>query len=289
MICRAIGFVIAAIIVGLITWWLIGTVPVVLAIIAFLGLFALGLWLVMAYCGTPNPAVASEQVASAAPAAASVAATSDAAAPAAAAPESAAPETAEQAEARRKAEAVAAADAKRKADAAAKAAAKAKADARAAAAREKAAADAAAAAAAEEERRAEEGRIAAEAEAKAKADAQAVAAAAAGTSAPQPAAASDADAGSKPATLSGARDGNPDDLKQIKGVGPKMEAMLNDLGFYHFDQIASWSAEEVAWVDANLEGFKGRVSRDEWVKQAGILATGGETEFSKRVEDGDVY
>ena len=95
--------------------------------------------------------------------------------------------------------------------------------------------------------------------------------------------------GSKPATLSAARDGGPDNLKEIKGVGPKMETMLHGMGFYHFDQIAAWTSDEVAWVDANLEGFKGRVSRDNWVEQAKVLASGGETEFSKRVEDGDVY
>ena len=61
------------------------------------------------------------------------------------------------------------------------------------------------------------------------------------------------------------------------------------MGVYHFDQVASWSADEIAWVDANLEGFKGRVSRDNWVDQAKLLASGGETEFSKRVEGGDVY
>lgn len=95
--------------------------------------------------------------------------------------------------------------------------------------------------------------------------------------------------GEKPETLTAARDGKPDNLKEIKGVGPKMERMLNELGFYHFDQIAGWSDQEVAWVDANLEGFKGRVSRDEWVSQAKILASGAETEFSKRVDKGDVY
>ncbi len=97
------------------------------------------------------------------------------------------------------------------------------------------------------------------------------------------------DEGTKPATLDGPRNGKADNLKEIKGVGPKMEKLLNSLGFYHFDQVAGWSADEVAWVDANLEGFKGRVSRDKWVDQAKILASGGETEFSKRVEDGDVY
>jgi NADH-quinone oxidoreductase subunit E len=94
--------------------------------------------------------------------------------------------------------------------------------------------------------------------------------------------------GTKPATLSAPR-GTADDLKKIKGVGPKLEAMLHGMGFYHFDQIANWTAAEVAWVDENLEGFKGRVSRDGWVAQARILASGGETEFSQRVGGGDVY
>jgi predicted flap endonuclease-1-like 5' DNA nuclease len=95
--------------------------------------------------------------------------------------------------------------------------------------------------------------------------------------------------GTKPAMLKAARGGKADDLKKIKGVGPKLEAMLHGMGFYHFDQIANWTAAEVAWVDENLEGFKGRVSRDGWVAQAKILAAGGETEFSQRVEEGDVY
>ena len=95
--------------------------------------------------------------------------------------------------------------------------------------------------------------------------------------------------GTKPAGLSAARDGQPDDLKKIKGVGPKLEIMLNEMGYFHFDQIAAWTADEVAWVDQNLKGFKGRVSRDSWVDQATQLATGGETEFSKRVDKGDVY
>ena len=93
----------------------------------------------------------------------------------------------------------------------------------------------------------------------------------------------------RPGALSGARDGGADDLKMIKDAGPKLEIMLNELGFYHFDQIAGWSAAEVAWVNDNLAGFKGRVSRDNWVEQARKLASGQEIEFSKRVSDGDVY
>ena len=95
--------------------------------------------------------------------------------------------------------------------------------------------------------------------------------------------------GRRPDALSEARDGQPDDLKQIKGIGPKLETLCNALGFFHFDQIAAWTADEIAWVDANLEGFKGRVSRDDWVAQAKVLAEGGSTAFSERVKDGDVY
>lgn len=97
------------------------------------------------------------------------------------------------------------------------------------------------------------------------------------------------DGGTKPEGLAQARGGQPDDLKQIKGVGPKLEKLLNSMGFFHFNQIAAWRPEEVAWVDQNLHGFKGRVSRDAWVAQARTLAAGGETEFSRRVQDGDVY
>ncbi len=88
--------------------------------------------------------------------------------------------------------------------------------------------------------------------------------------------------GKRPEALKAARDGKADDLKLIKGVGPKLEKLCNSLGFFHFDQVAKWSADEVAWVDQNLEGFKGRVTRDEWVSQAKILAAGGQTEFSAK-------
>lgn len=93
----------------------------------------------------------------------------------------------------------------------------------------------------------------------------------------------------KPATLDAARDGQADDLKLIKGVGPKLEEMLNGMGFYHFDQIAAWTDKELAWVDQNLEGFKGRASRDEWVSQAKQLASGEETEFAARAKKDGIY
>ena len=65
--------------------------------------------------------------------------------------------------------------------------------------------------------------------------------------------------------------GDKDDLKKITGVGPKLEALLNEMGFWHFRQIAAWGPAEIAWVDARLK-FKGRIERDNWVAQATELA-----------------
>lgn len=117
-----------------------------------------------------------------------------------------------------------------------------------------------------------QGRMSAPAPAAAPVAARVVAPVAASAAAPAAAAPGGA---VKPVFLSAARSAGPDDLKLIKGVGPKLEELLHSLGVFHFDQIAAWTSEEVAWVDDNLEGFKGRVSRDEWVAQARILAAGG--------------
>ena len=90
----------------------------------------------------------------------------------------------------------------------------------------------------------------------------------------------------KPAALKAPRGGRADDLKRIRGIGPKLEELLNSMGFFHYDQIAGWSESEVAWVNNNLTGFKGRVSRDNWVEQAATLAGGGETAFSRKADKG---
>lgn len=66
-------------------------------------------------------------------------------------------------------------------------------------------------------------------------------------------------------------EGKADDLKKISGVGPKLERTLNNLGFWHFSQIAEWTKEDVAIVDDELS-FKGRIERDDWIKQAKALA-----------------
>ncbi len=83
----------------------------------------------------------------------------------------------------------------------------------------------------------------------------------------------------EPATLGAARDGAPDDLKKLKGVGPKLEETLNALGFFHFDQIAAWTEAEVAWVDTRLK-FKGRIERDGWIEQAKALAAAADSKKS---------
>ena len=59
----------------------------------------------------------------------------------------------------------------------------------------------------------------------------------------------------------------PDDLKLISGVGPKIESILHELGIYTFAQVAGWKKAEREWVDGYLN-FKGRIDRDDWVKQA---------------------
>lgn len=65
----------------------------------------------------------------------------------------------------------------------------------------------------------------------------------------------------------------PDDLKLISGIGPKLEGVLNGLGIYQFAQVAKWTKAEREWVDGYLN-FKGRIERDEWIKQAKALAKG---------------
>ncbi|CDI08163.1 NADH-quinone oxidoreductase subunit E [Agrobacterium pusense] len=70
----------------------------------------------------------------------------------------------------------------------------------------------------------------------------------------------------------------PDDLKLISGVGPKIEGTLNELGIFTYAQIAGWKQAECDWVDGYLN-FKGRIGRDDWVKQAEALAKGGEAEY----------
>ena len=62
-----------------------------------------------------------------------------------------------------------------------------------------------------------------------------------------------------------------DDLRRIDGITATVERPLQDLGIFTFDQIAAWTGENVAWIEAYL-GFQGRITHEEWVRQAEDLA-----------------
>lgn len=87
--------------------------------------------------------------------------------------------------------------------------------------------------------------------------------------------------------LAAPRGGKADNLTRIKGIGTVNEKKLNQHGIFHFDQIAAWKKADVEAAEAYL-AFDGRIAREEWVKQAKLLAQGKETEFSRRVDAGKV-
>jgi predicted flap endonuclease-1-like 5' DNA nuclease len=78
-----------------------------------------------------------------------------------------------------------------------------------------------------------------------------------------------------------------DDLKRIRGVGVLIEKKLNGMGISSYEQIANWTADDIDRVSRSLD-FKGRIERENWVEQARILSAGGQTEFSRRVDRGEV-
>ena len=90
-----------------------------------------------------------------------------------------------------------------------------------------------------------------------------------------------------PEILKAPRKGKADDLKQIEGIGPVLEKMVNAAGVWHFDQIAAWTDEDVAFFDAQMDRFKGRIARDKWVAQAKIIVTEGLEAFLERAKTND--
>ena len=86
----------------------------------------------------------------------------------------------------------------------------------------------------------------------------------------------------QPRLLKVARKAGADDLGQIKGIGPKLQALLNAAGIFHFDQISKWTAENVAWADTHFPGFKGCASRDAWPEQAEALSAQNKTKTQTR-------
>ena len=76
--------------------------------------------------------------------------------------------------------------------------------------------------------------------------------------------------------------GDIDDLKRIRGIGVLIEKKLNSLGITQYEQVANWTGADIERISRILD-FKGRIEREHWIEQARILATGGQTEFSRRV------
>jgi predicted flap endonuclease-1-like 5' DNA nuclease len=76
-----------------------------------------------------------------------------------------------------------------------------------------------------------------------------------------------------------------DDIRQLKGLGPKLAATLAELGITRVDQIAAMSPAELDALDARLGTFRGRPARDRWAEQARLLSTGDkagyEAQFGK--------
>lgn len=99
---------------------------------------------------------------------------------------------------------------------------------------------------------------------------------------PMAAAAPVAKAAAAPAPATNPTSVTPDDIARIKGVGPKLVALLGELGVTTFAQIAAWSDADVTRIDAQLGRFKGRITRDHWIDQAKMLAAGDETAFTNK-------
>jgi len=81
--------------------------------------------------------------------------------------------------------------------------------------------------------------------------------------------------GGRTLSYSDGPNGDPDDLKKVSGIGPVIEEKLNELGIYHFSQIAAFEERDIELVN-NAIDFPGRIERDEWLEQAKNLAEGGE-------------
>ena len=84
-----------------------------------------------------------------------------------------------------------------------------------------------------------------------------------------------------PAPTPAATTTSTDDLRRIKGLGPKLVTILAEQDITSFAQIAGWNDADIERVDATLGRFKGRITRDQWVEQAKLLAAGDEEGFSE--------
>lgn len=85
-----------------------------------------------------------------------------------------------------------------------------------------------------------------------------------------------------------ASEDDKDDLKKIKGIGKVYEGRLNEIGIFNFSQISKLQGKGIEAIEA-LTGFPGRIQREDWIGQATLLKDGGDTDFSNKVDKGNVY
>lgn len=91
----------------------------------------------------------------------------------------------------------------------------------------------------------------------------------------------------KPLILSTPRQSGRDNFLKIRGIDETTMKLLNETGIYHFDQVSKWNTKNCAWIEEYLH-FHGRIRKEKWVEQAKILAEGNETEYSLKVENGEL-
>jgi len=91
----------------------------------------------------------------------------------------------------------------------------------------------------------------------------------------------------KPLVLSFPKTIGKDNLKKIKGINSKIENNLNNLGIYHFEQIAKWSNKNCDWIEEFLHA-PNYAKSNQWIEQAKILQSGRETLYSQKVQNGEI-
>ena len=75
---------------------------------------------------------------------------------------------------------------------------------------------------------------------------------------------------------------HPDELTKLKGVGPKLETLLNEQGVTRYEQLASLDEAGLAALEDRLGAFKGRLTRDRVIEQARLLASGETEAFEEK-------
>lgn len=92
----------------------------------------------------------------------------------------------------------------------------------------------------------------------------------------------------KPLILSTPRQSGKDNFLKVRGIDEITMDELNNLGIYHFDQIAKWDNKNCSWIEEIGNFYSNRIKKEQWVEQAKILALGKETVYSLKLENGDL-